>query len=149
MRHLFRRRSRDANDPAGVVKPLLPPLIRQVVTFGAASVVGTAAHYAVLVLLVEAVGWSATAATAVGFIVGAVVNYHFARRWTFTRAQTPHREALAKFLAVAASGWVLNTALIYLATARWALPYLPAQIAVTGLLFFWHFGVNRLWTFRR
>lgn len=29
------------------------------------------------------------------------------------------------------------------------LPYLLAQILVTGLLFFWHYGANRLWTFAR
>jgi len=29
------------------------------------------------------------------------------------------------------------------------LPYLLAQILVTGILFFWHYGANRLWTFAR
>ena len=29
------------------------------------------------------------------------------------------------------------------------LPYLLAQILVTGILFFWHYGANSLWTFAR
>ncbi|WP_217126049.1 GtrA family protein [Hydrogenophilus thiooxidans] len=123
--------------------------LRRIAHFAAASLFGTAAHYGVLIALVEWGHRSPTEGTALGFLVGALVNYLLARRWAFPETQSRHREALAKFLLVAASGWGLNTGLIYLATAVAHVPYLAAQVAVTVTLFFWHYGANRLWTFRR
>ncbi|WP_197713704.1 GtrA family protein [Hydrogenophilus thermoluteolus] len=127
----------------------LPPNLKRITHFAFASLFGTAAHYAVLITLVEWAHRTPTEGTAVGFVVGALVNYLLARRWAFPETQSRHREALIKFLLVAASGWGLNTGLIFLATAVAHFPYLAAQVAVTATLFFWHYAANRLWTFRR
>ncbi|MBW7656858.1 GtrA family protein [Hydrogenophilus thermoluteolus] len=127
----------------------LPPNLKRITHFAFASLFGTAAHYAVLIALVEWAHRTPTEGTALGFLVGALVNYLLARCWVFPETRSRHREAVAKFLTVAASGWGFNTFLIFAATAWANLPYLPAQVAVTGTLFFWHYFANRLWTFRR
>jgi len=115
--------------------------------FGAASLLGTAAHYLVMVAIVEGGIARPTLATAVGFLVGALVNYRYARRWAFPESQAPHGEALTKFLIIAGSGWFLNTLIVYLLTETAGVPYLLAQVAATALLFFWHYSANHLWTF--
>src|SRR5262245_8016411 len=108
---------RDAREPTStaaafqttdvpVPRPLTaarPALARQFLTFAAVGAVGTAAHFAVLVLLVEALDFSPAAATTVGFVCGAVVNYALNRRFTFVSARS-HRAALPQFLLVAALG---------------------------------------------
>ncbi len=122
--------------------------LTRLMRFGGASLFGTAAHYGVLVVLVEAARFSPVPSSALGFVVGALVNYVLSRRWAFAEHRGAHTVAVAKFLLVAASGWVLNGALMYLGVEIAAVPYLIAQIVTTGLLFFWHYALNRLWTFR-
>ncbi|MCX7946306.1 MAG: GtrA family protein [Hydrogenophilus sp.] len=130
--------------------PFLLRFLRPLLAFATASLAGTAVHYSLLILLVESHLLTPTPATALGYLAGALTNYHFARRWAFRSSQKPHRRALPQFLVVAASGWFLNTTLIYLLTASpFAFPYLPAQVGVTILLFLWHYTANRFWTFSR
>ena len=116
--------------------------------FALVSVSGTLVHYAVLVALVETDTLGPLPSSALGFLAGAVTNYLGSRRWVFA-SDARHVVALPKFLAVAATGFAGNVAGMALALDWLELPYLLAQILVTGILFFWHYGANRLWTFAR
>ena len=86
-------------------------------------------------------------ASAVGFVLGAFVNYILNYRYTF-RSTKNHREAMTKFMAVALAGLILNTFIMAMATGYFALHYLLAQILATGLVLIWNYSVNLLWTFR-
>ena len=46
--------------------------------------------------------------------------------------------------------WValLTGAFMHVFTAWLAVPYLPAQVATTGIVLFWSFIAHKLWTFR-
>lgn len=120
---------------------------RRFVAFAAVGLVGTAAHYLTLTGLVELGGIDPVAGSVAGFIVGAAVNYTLNYRLTF-RSHKSHREAATKFFAVAASGFVINAALMHVLVNLADLPYLLAQVGVTGFLVFWHYALNALWTFR-
>lgn len=115
--------------------------------FAAAGAVGTVAHYALLVALVEGGGAGPVAASVAGFVLGALVNYALARSRVF-RSGRPHREALPRFFAIAASGALLNALFMQLLALQLALPYLLAQLTSTGVLLFWHYALNAVWTFR-
>lgn len=121
--------------------------LRHILLFAALGGIGTAAHYAVLIGLVQFGFAGPVLGTTAGFLVGAFVNYQFSRHVVF-RSSKPHGEAMTKFLLVAGIGMVLNAALMALLTHVLAAPYLPAQILVTGLLVLWHYGGNAIWTFR-
>ncbi|HID50062.1 MAG TPA: GtrA family protein, partial [Chromatiales bacterium] len=56
-------------------------------------------------------------------------------------------EAVVKFWIVAVFGWVVNGAVLALATDGLGLPVVPGQLAATGVVFFLSFGLNRIWTF--
>jgi len=120
---------------------------RRFVGFAAVGLVGTAAHYVLLVTLVEGLGADPVVGSVAGFCLGALVNYAMSHRYVF-RSDRAHHEALPRFFAVAASGLLWNTALMSLLTHRLGWPYLLAQILTTGLLVVWHYVVNALWTFR-
>lgn len=120
---------------------------RRFTGFAAVGAIGTAAHYALLVALVELAGVDPVAASVAGFLCGGLINYSLARRLVF-RSRRPHREALPRFLAVAGSGLAINTVLMALFTHLTPLPYLLAQAVTTGLLLLWHYALNALWTFR-
>ncbi len=121
-------------------------LARKFVLFAGIGAIGTGAHYTVLVLLVQALGVNPVVASSLGYLTGALVNYLLNYRYTF-RSRKPHREALSKFLAVAAVGFVLNGALMALGEQMLHLHYLLNQIVATGVVLLWTFTGNHLWTF--
>jgi putative flippase GtrA len=111
-----------------------------------AGSIGTLAHYLLLVLLVEAAGADAVAASGSGFLAGAIVNYLLNRHYTF-RSGRRHREALPRFLAVASGTMLLNMLIMYILHSIVGAHYLVAQIAATAGALFVNFGINRRWTF--
>jgi putative flippase GtrA len=108
----------------------------------------TAAHYALLVALVEGLRMDAASAAALGALAGAVVAYAANRRFTFTRSRAGHRRALPRFLLVAAMTMALSASIVRLGTVAWGLHYLLAQALATGVGLVLGYGLNRHWTFR-
>lgn len=108
--------------------------------------VATALHYAVMVGFVEWVGALPVVASALGFVVGAVVGYLLNRRFTFASARD-HREALPRYVVVAAVGLIINVVALTVLLEVFDWFYLWAQVVATVVALFWNFGANRLWTF--
>lgn len=138
----------------GLHKPLMhetPSLVaalgRQFSAFAGVGVVAAAAHYSVLVALVESAHAPVVAATLAGYIVGGVISYALNRRYAF-RSDRPHGEATWRFALVAGVGFVLTGFVMALLNGRWGMPYLLAQVVTTGIVMFWSFVANRWWTFR-
>ena len=87
------------------------------------------------------------AASTLGFVIGALVNYWLNYRLTF-RSTRKHHQALPRFMTVAGCGCLLNGALMAMLLSRISVHYLLAQVVVTGLVLLWNFLANRFWTFR-
>lgn len=116
--------------------------------FAVVGAVGTGAHYALLLALVEGAGVAPVAGSVAGFLLGALVNYTLNRTLVFA-SDRAHVEALPRFLAVAGTGLCWNALLMYGLVDLFGLHYLLAQILTTGLLLGWHYVGNALWTFRK
>lgn len=128
--------------PAGPLRELA----RKFVTFAGVGAIGTAAQYAILIALVQVLNMPALLATSLGFLAGALINYRLNYRYTF-RSRKRHREALLKFMLVAAVGFCLNGALMALGEHVLHLYYLFSQVLATGAVLLWGFTGNHLWTF--
>lgn len=113
-----------------------------------AGAIGTLAHYFILIVLKETLGINVHFSTAFGFMVGAVVNYQINRRITF-RDSIPQSFAFARFLIIATVGGLINSLVVWLLLDNLRLHYLLAQVAATGVVLFWGFFANMIWTFRR
>lgn len=129
------------------VSQSLAGLARQFATFSGVGVVAAVAHFGVLILLVEAAGIDAVQAALAGYVAGGVVSYGLNRRLTY-RSDRPHREATWRFTLVTVVGFFITWALMAAFTRGLGLPYLPAQLATTGVVLFWSFIAHKLWTFR-
>ncbi len=116
-------------------------------SFASVGAAWTAAHYVLLIVLVEQVGIDAVWASTGSFIVGAIVNYALNYRFTF-RSTQPHHETAYKFFVIAMIGMLLNGAIMHVAINYLNWHYLLSQIVATGLVFIWNFFANRQWTFR-
>jgi putative flippase GtrA len=123
-------------------------LSRQFAAFSGVGVVAAIVHYGLLIGLVEGAGWTPVPATLAGYVAGGVVSYAMNRRLTYA-SDRPHAQATWRFAVVALVGFVLTGALMQAFTARLGAPYIPAQLVTTGIVLFWSFLANRLWTFSR
>jgi putative flippase GtrA len=115
--------------------------------FACVGVIGTLAHYATMGGLIASLAASPTAATSVGAVVGALINYALNRRHTFA-SQRAHRQALPRFLVIAGLGMAINAVIVWSATRLLLWHHWPAQFVATGMVLAVGFLANRAWTFR-
>lgn len=121
-------------------------MLRQFLRYAAAGAVGTAVQYAILVGLVESLGIDAVAASTLGAVAGALVNYGLNHRYTFGSGAS-HLRALPRFAATALAGIALNAAVVALLVSAAHVNYLAAQVAATAAVLAFTFLGNRRWTF--
>jgi len=119
----------------------------QFVRFSLVGLCGAVAHYSTLIGAVELAGASAVAGSMLGALAGATVNYTLSRLFVF-EAQRGHGGAIPRFLATAAVSAALNGILMAILVNLIGLPYLPAQVLVTGMLVTVNYLASRHWTFR-
>ena len=135
--------SADARDKLSPSAAMVAP---QFLRYAGAGAIGTLAHYALLITLVQLAGVPAVTASAAGATIGALVNYVLNYRFTFA-SQRAHRVALPRFALVSILGIVLNTIVIAALLALARVHYVVAQVIATGVVLLVGFIVNRKWTF--
>jgi putative flippase GtrA len=111
-----------------------------------AGSLGTVLQYVILVALVRFASVSAVAASTVGAIAGAIVNYGVNHRWTFA-SERSHGHALPRFAGVALAGVIVNGIVMNTMLRFVGAHYLAAQVVATGAVFMLSYVVNRSWTF--
>jgi len=119
----------------------------QFMKFGIVGVSNTLLTLAVYTLLLKVAGVWYLAASAIGFIAGAVNGFLLNRRWTFREhvgdAFTPVRWGI-----VQTCGLGVNEGLLYLLVHDARLDALIAQLCATAVVTVSTFFANRAWTFR-
>jgi putative flippase GtrA len=141
------QRERPFKSVAGPVRSSSVSVAVQFVKFGIVGVSNTLITFAVYTLLLKGFGVWYLAASAIGFVVGAVNGFLWNRRWTFRGhvgdALTPVRWGI-----VQACGLGLNLGLLYLLVHDAGIDKLLAQAFATVVVTVLTFIANRAWTFR-
>ena len=119
---------------------------QQFFIFAGIGAIGTAGHYATLILLVQIGHTNPVFATTIGFIVGALINYVLNYRITFN-SNKRHREALTKFFSVASLGAVINATIMTAGINLFDIHYLVIQVVATCIVLVLNFTANKYWTF--
>jgi putative flippase GtrA len=123
------------------------PMLVQFVKFGVVGVSNTLLAFTIYTVLLKGFGVWYLAASAIGFVVGAVNGFLLNRRWTFAGhvgdALTPVRWGI-----VQGCGLALNEGLLYLFVDDAGIEKLLSQAFATGIVTVITFLVNRAWTFR-
>jgi putative flippase GtrA len=109
--------------------------------------IGTAAHFAVLIILVSGLDINPVIGSTAGFITGMVINYSLNRRFTFF-SKRAHKEAFWRFVTVAFIGMIINSSAMALFTMAMSIHYLIAQVMATIMAFSWNFFGSRHWVFK-
>ncbi|MFP5213875.1 MAG: GtrA family protein [Acidobacteriota bacterium] len=123
-------------------------IIVQFLSFAFVGCMGTGVQYGLLGLLVVYLAVYPVAASAIGFVCGAVVNYILSYKFVF-HADGDHYRTLAKFATIASIGLGINSLVMAGLMSILGLNTLFAQIGATGMVLIWNFFGNRQWTFRR
>src|ERR1700742_5090893 len=123
------------------------PVLVQFVKFGIVGVSNTVLAFAIYTLLLKVFGVWYLAASAIGFVVGAVNGFLLNRRWTFAGhvgdSLTPVRWAV-----VQSGGLGINLGLLHVFVHDAALDKLAARALGTIVVTVTTFFLNRAWTFR-
>ncbi len=111
-----------------------------------AAAMGTASHYLLMAVLVNALQWPIGIAAGAGASIGALAAYQVNRYWVF-RCQFVHGRTLPRFMIVAGAGAWLNGLLVWVGTSELGAHWMLAQMVVTPLLFGFGYIANRHWSF--
>ena len=118
--------------------------------FGVVGVAGTLIDFGLTFVSKEIFKTSKYVANAFGFGIAATTNYFLNKVWTFenhTNGVGSVAQQYGKFLIVALIGLGLNTLIIYLLTKKRNTNFYIAKAFATGVVLFWNFGANLLFTF--
>ena len=113
----------------------------------ASGLASTAAHYVVMVALVQGAGWWEVAASSAGFLAGAAVKYPL-NYWVVFMSSAAHGRALVRFAIGLAVGFLLNGAILAALLATLDVHYLVSQVLTTGVVTVVNYLLARNWIFR-
>lgn len=113
----------------------------------ASGLASTAAHYVVMVALVQWAGWWEVAASSAGFLAGAAVKYPL-NYWVVFKSNAQHGHALVRFAIGLAVGFLLNGAILAALLATLDAHYLVSQVLTTGVVTVVNYLLARNWIFR-
>jgi putative flippase GtrA len=123
--------------------------------FSAVGVLGTIIDLGLLNLLVRLAGWPLLAANSVSFSCAVLSNFTWNRVWTYPESRSrPVKKQLPQFLLVNIIGLVMNNLVLlgFHSIFRRFIPdpydYNLAKMCAIGIVLFWNFFANRLWTYR-
>lgn len=123
--------------------------------FATVGAFGMVVDLSILNLLVRRAGWPLLAANSASFSCAVLSNFTWNRLWTYPESrERPIREQLPQFLLVNLVGLGINNVVLLglHGVLRTFLPtpydYNAAKICAIGIVLFWNFFANRLWTYR-
>lgn len=138
--------------------------VKRFAKFATVGAAGAFTHFTLVNILVQLVGLSERASNPFGFAAAVVQNFMLNRRWTFPESRQRHAgRQLAQFVIVSLIGLSINQLVFMivhqLLEPSWirlvgqerlghALSYNFALAAAIGVVLFWNFAANRLWTYR-
>lgn len=122
--------------------------------FSAVGTIGAGVDFGTLNALILLLGLAKAWANTCSFSAAVCSNFLWNRLWTYPETQGQAiLPQLTQFALVNLMGLGINQA-IFLSLDHWAfggwgpLGYNLAKAIATGVVLFWNFGVNRLWTYR-
>jgi putative flippase GtrA len=118
--------------------------------------IGAIIDFGVLNLLIGVVGWDKYLSNVISVSCAIISNFWWNRHWTFpeSREHDLHK-SFGKFAAVNLVGLGINQIVFFLADFfifdpmfDHPLDYNLAKLTAVGVVLFWNFFANRLWTYR-
>jgi len=132
--------------------------------FAIVGALGSVTDFTILNLLILFAGFPSSLANGTGFCAAVLQNFILNRWWTYPESRIHNtRQQMAKFALVSLVGLGINQFVFgfsdellrpywvdWLSSAElgFTLSYNSAKLFAIGVVLFWNFSANRLWTFK-
>ena len=128
--------------------------ITRFLKFSVVGAIGALVDFAVLNLCIEVFGLPKWLANTFSFFTAVLSNFTWNRLWTYPESrEKPIGPQLGQFFLVNLAGYAINQviflsldAYVFAPWGQWG--YNISKAIAIGVVWFWNFGVNRLWTYR-
>jgi putative flippase GtrA len=124
------------------------------IKFGVVGAVGAVVDFSVLNLGIQVFGLAKWLANTFSFSAAVLSNFTWNRLWTYPESrEDPLGPQLLQFTLVNVVGYVINQAIFlsldrYLFVGWGVWGYNLSKAIAIGVVLFWNFGINRIWTYR-
>ena len=132
-----------------------PKEVRRFVKFAIIGAIGAIIDFALLNFFRGYLGWPLLFANTASVSIAIISNFIGNRYWTFPESRSrKKRTQLPQFALINFIGLLINNFIVIGLDALLVghigepLSYNLAKLAAIGIVLFWNFGVNRLWTYR-
>ena len=123
--------------------------------FAVVGSIGAVVDYAVLNLGVQVFLLPLLIANAISFTAAVLSNFTWNRLWTYPESRSePLLPQLGQFALVNLAGLGINELILFSLNPyvskiwpRWG--YNISKAVAIGIVLFWNFGINRIWTYRK
>jgi putative flippase GtrA len=126
---------------------MINALDSRLLKFGLVGLSGMALDFSVTWICKEKLGFNKYLSNSLGFCCAVTSNFLLNRYWTFESSAHPFTAQFARFLLVSISGLAINNLLLYLLVKNLKSNFYLLKLIVIGLVFFWNYFVNILFTF--
>ena len=120
----------------------------QLLKFALVGITGMGLDFGTTWLLKERVKINKFVANACGFSIAVVNNFILNKCWTFDNQNPIATEQFFKFLVISIVGLGINSLLLFILLKKIKGNFYLVKLAVIGLVFFWNFSANYLYTFK-
>jgi len=120
----------------------------QLIKFALVGITGMGLDFGTTWLLKEKVKINKFMANAAGFSIAVVNNFMLNKYWTFDNQNAIATEQFVKFLVISIIGLCINSLLLFILLKKIKGNFYLVKLAVIGLVFFWNFSANYLYTFK-
>ena len=117
------------------------------IKFGVVGLIGMVIDFSITWFFKEKLRVNKYIANSLGFSVAVINNFLLNRYWTFENTSTPVAGQLTKFALVSITGLLINNTLLYLLLKGNKRNFYFIKLVVIGLVFFWNYFLNLLFTF--
>ena len=132
-----------------------PREVMRFLKFASVGALGMVVDLTILNVMHKVVGLPLLVANTISFSTAVVSNFTWNRLWTFPESrQRPIIPQLAQFALVNVVGLAINNVVLWVVFNLVTnfipdpLDYNFAKITAIGVVLFWNYGMNRLWTYR-
>ena len=120
----------------------------QLLKFALVGITGMGLDFGTTWLLKEKIKINKFMANAAGFCIAVVNNFMLNKYWTFDNQNPIATEQFVKFLVISIVGLGINSLLLFILLKKSKGNFYLVKLAVIGLVFFWNFSANYLYTFK-
>jgi putative flippase GtrA len=120
----------------------------QLIKFALVGITGMGLDFGTTWLLKEKAKINKFVANACGFSIAVVNNFILNKYWTFDNQNPIATEQFIKFLVISIVGLGINSLLLFILLKKIKGNFYLVKLVVIGLVFFWNFSANYLYTFK-